>query len=32
MQLNEGEEIIGIYGNENFNNLGFIVWRPIYDN
>ena len=30
-QLNEGEEIIGIYGwinNFCFDNMGFIVWTP----
>ncbi len=30
--LNEGEEIIGVYGNKdghtNFLSLGFIVWKP----
>ena len=35
MQLNEGEEIIGIYGRKDSNNrllnLGFIVWTPHYD-
>ncbi len=35
MQLNEGEEIIGIYGHKDsenvFKNLGFIVWTPHYD-
>ena len=31
-KLEEGEELIGVYGNkdhfEYFANLGFIVWRP----
>ena len=35
MQLNEGEEIIGIYGHNDtykcFHNLGFIVWTAYYD-
>ena len=35
VHLNEGEEIIGIYGNKDtinfFYNLGFIVWTPHYD-
>ena len=36
VQLNEGEEIIGIFGGRCdyercFNNLGFIVWTPVYD-
>ena len=35
IQLEEGEEIIGIYGNKNndncFYNLGFIVWTPHFD-
>ena len=35
MQLEEGEEIIGVYGHKNsnfvFHNLGFIVWTPHYE-
>ena len=35
--LNEGEEIIGIYGNKDgdnsgFASLGFILWKPINKN
>ena len=34
MQLNDGEEIIGIFGNKDsyidFTNLGFIVWTPVF--
>ena len=32
MELEEGEEIVGIYGNKNadqaMKNMGFIVWKP----
>ena len=35
MNLEGGEEIIGIYGHKDscnaFRNLGFIVWKPIYN-
>ena len=27
-QLEEGEQIIGIYGNDNVRSIGFIVWKP----
>ena len=35
MQLNDGEELIGIYGSKSesytvFSNLGFIVWKPVF--
>jgi hypothetical protein len=32
MDIGQGEEIIGVYGNKNssncFSNIGFIVWQP----
>jgi len=35
IQLEDGEEIIGLYGNKDsrkwFINLGFIVWKPVFN-